>query len=146
MNLLHKECRLNNKSTVTLMLDRGMNINELDHEGRTALFVSIENGYVDIIKLLLDRGININIKDNYGYDASQIAFIQGHSSIVSLLLAKENYNKKYMNSFINVTCKVCNKPAYNKKSHCPCCNTKYCSNKCQVIDWDGHSIFCLYRK
>jgi ankyrin repeat protein len=123
------------------MLDRGTNINELDDEGRTALFVSIENGLIEIVKLLLDKGININIKDNYGYDASQIAFIEGYGSIVSLLLPKKT-NKKNMKC-----CILCNKAA-NKKYQCPCCNTSYCSNKCQVIDWDDneHSNFCLFLK
>jgi hypothetical protein len=36
-------------------------------------------------------------------------------------------------------CVICEKEG---KTNCPRCDVIYCSNECQVIDWDKHKRYC----
>ena len=51
-------------ATVRLLLDRGADIEDMDHNGKTALIVAAQRGHTATVRLLLDRGAEIEAKDN----------------------------------------------------------------------------------
>ena len=59
----------NRKEVITLLLDKGSDINAEDYDGKTALYFAVINDYYDIAKLLISRGADLKIKDNIGNDA-----------------------------------------------------------------------------
>jgi uncharacterized protein len=44
-------------------LANGVDMNQTDDEGYSALQVTAENGYLDVVKLLVEKGANIAYKD-----------------------------------------------------------------------------------
>jgi hypothetical protein len=60
---------------VTLLLDRGADINAKDKDGVTALWLAVCKGYEEIVTLLLDRGADIKAKDRDGNTPLHLAAI-----------------------------------------------------------------------
>ncbi|CAM8961567.1 unnamed protein product [Rhodiola kirilowii] len=70
------------------LLRRGVDPNELDTTGRTAMHIAAAAGYEHCVALLLEYGANVNIKDLEGNVPIWDAIRAGHESIIKLL--KEN--------------------------------------------------------
>ena len=51
---------------VSLLLDRGVDVNMMNNYGDTAIVLASSEGHTEIVSLLLDRGADINIRDNGG--------------------------------------------------------------------------------
>jgi len=51
---------------VKFLLNKGAKVNDLDNEGRSALFYAIGKIWVDVTKILIDAGADVNIKDSQG--------------------------------------------------------------------------------
>ena len=74
---------------VNILLQAGADVNQADKNGNTPLFISAQNGEVDIAKILLEKeGIDINKQDIKGTTALIIASQNGHNDIVKELIAK----------------------------------------------------------
>lgn len=58
---------------ITLLIQKGVNINAQDDLGNTALIYAIQNGYPQAIKILLAAGANPNLKNKWKKTASDIA-------------------------------------------------------------------------
>lgn len=72
---------------VQLFLDKGVDINLEDKQGRTPLVYAAENGHVAIVQLLLHKGADINLTDSYGGRTPlSYAAMKGHKAVVQLLL------------------------------------------------------------
>ena len=88
-NPLHQAVYYKRKDIVSLLLDRGVDIDEVNTRGQfkcTALIAAVENGSTDIVSLLLDRGASISKEvDKYG-TALTVAAHRGKMDIISLLL------------------------------------------------------------
>jgi Raf kinase inhibitor-like YbhB/YbcL family protein len=69
---------------VTLLLDRGANINATDHDGWTALIKATEAGYIDLVELLVKRGADIEIADSTGRKAWTYAALAGRNDIADI--------------------------------------------------------------
>ena len=52
-----------------MLLDRGANIQEEDHNGQTALHISAQHGHSECVRMLLDRGVNPMAEDGNGQSA-----------------------------------------------------------------------------
>ena len=83
---------------VSLLLDRGADIEAKGKYDYTALIVAARFGYTEAVGLLLDRGADIEAKDKYGKTALIQAAEEGETEAVGLLLdrgadieAKEKY-------------------------------------------------------
>jgi len=79
------------KADVALLLQRGADINQIlpDGDGRSPLFLAIENGHVDVARLLLkDKKIDINRALSNGLTPLMIAAQKGQIDVVRDLLAK----------------------------------------------------------
>jgi Raf kinase inhibitor-like YbhB/YbcL family protein len=69
---------------VTLLLDRGANINATDHDGWTALIKATQAGNVDLVALLVKRGADIEIADGTGRKAWTYAALAGRNDIADI--------------------------------------------------------------
>jgi ankyrin repeat protein len=58
------------KKMIDMILEKNININAVDHEGRTALFLAAAGIKSDLVDALLEQdGIDLNIRDRYGNSA-----------------------------------------------------------------------------
>ena len=67
-----------------LLLDKGANVNQANHDGMTPLFVAAQNGHVGVVRLLLDHGADPDKAKNDG-NTFVVASSNGHKEIVHLL-------------------------------------------------------------
>lgn len=68
------------------LLKRGLDPNESDNNGRTALHIAASKGKENCVLLLLDYGANPNIKDSDGNVALWEAILGGHELVGKLLI------------------------------------------------------------
>ena len=64
-------------------LANGVDVNQTDDEGYSALQAAAENGYLDVVKLLVEKGANVAYKGQY--TALQLAEMAEQSDIVEYL-------------------------------------------------------------
>ena len=64
-------------------LANGVDVNQTDEEGYSALQAAAENGYLDVVKLLVLKGANVSYKGEY--TALQLAEIAEQTGIVDYL-------------------------------------------------------------
>jgi ankyrin repeat protein len=76
------------KDIVAFLLEKGIDVNQQDSNGSTALICASFNGHKEIVEMLLQvENIQINQQDNkYGYTALMLASQKGHKEIVQMLL------------------------------------------------------------
>lgn len=86
---------------LTHFLDKNIDVNMVDENGKTALIHAVINNHKDIIELLLKNGANINIKDKRGLTAVKYAIKNKNIEISNILTsygaviqikAKSNFN------------------------------------------------------
>ena len=68
----------------TLVAD-GVNLDETDKEGKTALMYASDGGHVDAVKFLIESRANPNLKAKNGKTAMMFAADKGHTQIVQIL-------------------------------------------------------------
>ncbi|PSS17781.1 Potassium channel like [Actinidia chinensis var. chinensis] len=68
------------------LLRRGMDPNELDSNGRTALHIAAAKGSIECVLLLLDYRADPNRKDSEGNVPLWDAIVGGHESVIKLLI------------------------------------------------------------
>jgi hypothetical protein len=73
---------------VTLLLERGADINAQDWRKRTPLHLAADHGHASVVKLLLERDADITAKDAVGWTALHLAAHDGRVSSVTLLLER----------------------------------------------------------
>jgi len=62
------------------------NVNQLDHNGNTALMWASAEGNYDFVQLLIDNGADLNLQNFNGETALSLATARGFTNICSLLL------------------------------------------------------------
>ncbi|KAK4044313.1 putative ankyrin repeat protein [Parachaetomium inaequale] len=71
---------------VQLSLAHGADINGRDWQGKTALSISTELGYTEIVQLLLEEGADIHTPDSHWGSPLRIALEDGRQAIAELLI------------------------------------------------------------
>ncbi|AYN00399.1 ankyrin repeat domain-containing protein [Chryseobacterium sp. 3008163] len=87
-----REIHPSDKEEIKIMqklIDMGVNVNQQNKKGWTALMVSVESAPLSIVQFLLDKGANVNSKDNLGWTALDWAKNAGREDIHQLLLKYE---------------------------------------------------------
>lgn len=64
MAALHDEVKRLNTDEIKRLIGAGEDINAVDGDGRTPLFIAAQDGSALVVQLLLKNGADINIKDN----------------------------------------------------------------------------------
>ena len=63
----------------------GMDLNESDYDGRTALHLACANGHVNIINYLAKKGVNLSAKDNMGNTPLDDAKLSDNKQVIKIL-------------------------------------------------------------
>ena len=74
---------------VKALLVEGVDVNQADNSGQTALLGASFRGYTEIVEMLLNAGANVNQAPNGRLTALIKASSNGHTAVVALLLAAE---------------------------------------------------------
>lgn len=75
---------------VTVLLDKGADVNAKFRYGTTALFKAAERGHTEVVKVLIARGADVSVKDTfYGATAMTWALNNKHVGAVGALLEKD---------------------------------------------------------
>ena len=74
-------------------LIKGVNINQGDYDGRTALHLAAAEGHENCVHFLLSKGADLNLTDRWGSKPEADAKSAGHKDIVNLLKLHEQKNK-----------------------------------------------------
>jgi ankyrin repeat protein len=73
---------------VSLLLDKGADIQVVNKWGRTALHYAVEGAHLETAKLLLKKGINVDGHKDFLYTPLHLASDQGLEKMVNLLLSE----------------------------------------------------------
>lgn len=73
---------------VKSLLYKGVDINGMDLNGRTAVMEAAEAGRLEVVKLLIERGANVNLRSRYRRTALMDAARKGHLNVASMLLER----------------------------------------------------------
>lgn len=78
------------------LLNKGVKIDDIDKNGRTALIEATVNHQIQVAKFLLEKGAKTNIVDKDGFSALRAATASGDSSIAkNLIVAGADVNLKH---------------------------------------------------
>ena len=77
-----------NKKMVSLLVEKGANINGKSGTGTIAIIESVKNGDLGMVKFLLDKGANINGTDSMGSTTLIKSSEKGYEEIASELIEK----------------------------------------------------------
>ncbi|RDW72205.1 hypothetical protein BP5796_08239 [Coleophoma crateriformis] len=76
------------EAVVTLLLEKGAEVNLKDNSGQTPMSWAAMGGHEAVVKLLLEKGAEVDSKDNSGCTPMYWAARKGHEAVVKLLLEK----------------------------------------------------------
>ncbi|KZV67587.1 ankyrin, partial [Peniophora sp. CONT] len=90
---LHLAAKNGDIDSVRSLLDSGVDLEALDADGSTPLFLAAERGYIAVASLLVDRGANVHVHCesailHSSQSVLQVASEGGHSEVVHLLLRR----------------------------------------------------------
>ena len=77
-----------NEESISLLLQRGADINERDECGRTALIHACTEGHASIVRLLLKLGADVSICDGEGQNCAHWAYCMEHTHIGDWLVKR----------------------------------------------------------
>ncbi|KAL1966752.1 hypothetical protein VTN77DRAFT_3949 [Rasamsonia byssochlamydoides] len=87
--LLHAAVHSADDRIVRMVLERGVEVDPCDMDGRTPLSYASEGGYITIVQLLLEQnGVNIHLEDRYGCSPLWYAMEHQHPAVTQLFLEK----------------------------------------------------------
>jgi hypothetical protein len=85
---LHYAIQYNRIDAVTLLIEKGANVNIADEWGYTPLILALQYCRADLAKTLIERGANINTADGQGWTPLALAVYCDNKGIVNSLLEK----------------------------------------------------------
>ena len=88
LTALMRAALIGQTDAVTVLLDRGLDVNAKDSQGRTALMEATYGGHYDTVKTLLDRGAAPNLADDTGWTALMEAVSKGNYESAVLLVER----------------------------------------------------------
>ncbi len=86
LKAFHDACFNGVEARVKWMIDRGVDVNAIDEEHRTALMLAAFNGHTEVCRMLIDKGARVNERNRIGRNALMFAASGPNLSAVKLLL------------------------------------------------------------
>lgn len=83
---LHHTAPQHHDSTITILLNAGLEIDARNQYGRTPFFQAVGSGHEETVRVFLERGADINAIDQEGWSVLHIAVFHEHVAIAALLL------------------------------------------------------------
>ncbi|KAM6530332.1 hypothetical protein FALCPG4_008456 [Fusarium falciforme] len=83
---LHRTVGQGHVSTVSLLLERGADVNATEIDGRSALFGAVRSGNKAIVEILLKRKADESIQDEEGCSVLHMAAYHGHVEVGEALI------------------------------------------------------------
>ena len=84
---LHYAVKYSSEEMIKELLKNNIQINSLDRDHCTPLWLAVSNGKKEIVEVLIDAGADVNIQDNLNRKPLEIAFIKyGHGAISKLIM------------------------------------------------------------
>lgn len=77
-----------NQDIVSLLLEKGADVNSKDYQGNTPLILAASGGHTELVQLLLEEGADIQAKNNLGWTALMQAAVYRHPETMKFLLSK----------------------------------------------------------
>lgn len=71
------------------LLEAGADVNAVDGEGTSSLYLAARYGYADVARVLVERGADVNARTKEGSSAVVIASVYGHDDVVRVLAGLE---------------------------------------------------------
>lgn len=84
---LHWAIKCNQGETASLLIQKQVNLNAVNHEGYTPLHLAIMNSEIDVVQELVNNGCNITQADSYGNTALNFAIVTGNDQLIDCLLS-----------------------------------------------------------
>ena len=85
---IHEAAKTGNIEAVKKAIEVGLDINDVDKAGDTALEIATTEGLIDIVVLLIDKGADVNAKNPSGFTALHSAGFFRHKEIVEIFIQK----------------------------------------------------------
>lgn len=96
--LLHACCLWGQHGVLGVLIQRGIDIETRDTQGRTCLHVAAEIGSPECVRLLLKNGADLNAQDSQGWSPLHRAVIYNDSTRMAALLIQGGANVKLMDN------------------------------------------------
>ena len=132
---LHYVVKYSSEEMIKELLKNKVEINVLDKDHCTPLWLAASNGKKEIVKVLIDTGADVDIQDNLKRKPLAIAIKNGHNDIAKMItdkLQEQNENLEPLSRRIKISddCVVCFGPRHNVFAFQPCGHTEICEICC----------------
>ena len=88
IKVFHFAAKTDNYKVIKYYLNRGMDVNVQEDEGRSAIHWAAYNGHSTIVWILACNGADLNLQDNIGFTALHMASLRGFFDCVVILTIK----------------------------------------------------------
>ncbi len=78
--------RGNDREAIIVLIDHGLDVNELNSRGETVIFAAIRHNDIRLTNQLIEKNANLNAINNCGMTPLMTAAINGHAQIASILI------------------------------------------------------------
>jgi len=85
---IHDAAAAGDLAAIQAELDKGVDVNAKDDDGRTPLHYAAKYATKEVVELLIPNGADVNAKDRFGFTPLREAAWYGHKEIAELLLDK----------------------------------------------------------
>lgn len=81
-SLIHTAAAMGDIELLSVLLDRGHDINKQTVSGYTALALAIENEQISVAKYLLDSGVDVSINGHVAFEIALLKMIEGYYPLI----------------------------------------------------------------